>query len=114
MSGRQGNKTRLRRWWILLVLGAGLMGLLSLVGVVACLFAGEWAGVGMNAAWVVASYWFAVGAWLRTPWGRPEGSSPPPPPELTYGRARAYTTLAVACVTACAIALAAQVIAGRW
>lgn len=94
---------------------ASLSGLVSLLGVVACLFAGQWAEVGMNAAWVVASYWFAAGAWLRTPWGhRPEAIPPPPPPELSDTRARAYTTLAVVCVTACAMALAVQAIAGRW
>jgi len=64
---------------------------------------------------MVGTYWFAVGAWLRTPWGHVADKIPPPgPPALSDGRAHAYVAMGALCVIACLIAFGAQAIAGGW
>lgn len=94
---------------------AGLLAVLNGVGVVILLMRREWLGAAMGLFAVVGLYWFAVGAWLRTPWGHVADRTPPPgPPSLTAARARAYVAIGGVCVIACLIALSAQVIAGIW
>jgi hypothetical protein len=88
---------------------------LNIVGVALLLFWGEWFEAMVGALTVVGLYWFAAGAWLRTPWGRVSERTPPPgPPVLTDGRANTYVAVGGICVIACLIALALQALAGGW
>lgn len=89
--------------------------MVDLVGGLLLLTAGEWFGATVGLLTVVGFYWFAAGAWLRTPWGhRSERTPPPAPPLLSEGRAHAYVAVSGMCVIACLIALALQAIAGGW
>jgi len=57
----------------------------------------------------LGSYWFAAGAWLRTPWGRIEARTPPPsPPAMSDRHAHLYIAAGLTCVIACVVALAIQ------
>jgi hypothetical protein len=62
-----------------------------------------------------AGYWFAAGAWLRTPWGHRQPVDPlPPPPVLTEGHLRRYVLAAGLVAVALVLALALQALTGEW
>jgi hypothetical protein len=94
---------------------AALLGVLGVVDAVRLLVAGEWFEAVVGVLTVVGMYWFAAGAWYRTPWGHSAERIPPPePPTLTADRARTYIALGATCVAACLIALATQALMGSW
>ncbi|MEO7556821.1 MAG: hypothetical protein ABIV94_09515 [Acidimicrobiales bacterium] len=85
-----------------LVVGSVIMGLV----VVAFR---QWSSAADLAVVALGAYWFAAGAWLRTPWGNVATRTPPPgPPELSDRHAALYAITALACVITCAVALAGQ------
>ena len=110
MSSPAGALTRTpRRAWVLVTVVAGLFAIPSTVGVAVLLVHGRWMASLSGSLSVLAAYWFAMGAWRRTPWGLASAESAPPgPPVLSVRVARAYTVLATACVGALAVAVAVQ------
>lgn len=114
-DGRETIERPLREGWVIVTALSGVLGVLNAVAVVFLLIAGEWFGAALGVLTIVGLYWFAAGAWLRTPWGHHSERTPPPaPPSLSEGRARVYVAVGELCVIACLIALALQAIAGDW
>lgn len=104
-----------RRGWVIVAALAIVLGVLQVIGVVVLLIWGEWFPAVMGVLTLAGLYWFAAGAWLRTPWGRIADRTPPPgPPELSERAANRYVVVGGMCVIACLIALALQAIAGDW
>ena len=98
--------------WLAVVVLAGFVGVAALLGTVLMLVGSRWSDAGTGVLVALASYWFAAGAWLRTPWGRVETRNPPPaPPELTARHAELYVVAGVLCVVACVVALGLQALA---
>jgi len=74
----------------------------------------EWFAAATVPLVVLAEYWLAAGAWLRTERGQQDlGDPPPQPPALSAARARVFVALAAVCALACAVALGGQWIATR-
>jgi hypothetical protein len=110
MTPRSVPRTRRpRRASAVVTAGAAVMAAANTLGVVVLLAGARWAEAGLGAVAVLAWYWFALGAWRRTPWGlaSPE-NAPPGPPALSSGQARAYAVTGAACVGALAVAVALQ------
>jgi arginine exporter protein ArgO len=98
--------------WIALTVLAAALGIANGVGAVAALFDARWLEAIVGAGGVLALYWFAAGAWLRTPWADVSASTPPPdPPPLSSTRARLYIVIAAGSALAAALALAVQALA---
>ena len=107
-----------RRWdgraWAVVTVLAGLTLSLNAVSFIVLALTGRWGLALLSVGWIVASYWFALGAWLRTPWGTVENrTAPPDPPPLSDRAARSYIALAGLCLVAVTVALAVQVVIAR-
>ena len=95
---------------------AAVMAVLAVLNTVACLislFGGNPLALLRGAAFLLFSYWIAVGAWRRTSWGRVVVDTQAIGPPIDSGHAAAMTLLAVACAIALLVALAVQVALGR-
>jgi hypothetical protein len=99
-------------WW--LIVAAVFAGLLALdaAGFVYIVVRGPRERLVLAPFTALAAYWFMMGAWRRTSWGRPEpgGAGPPGPPGLSPQRARALILLAVACAAAVVTAFIVQIV----
>jgi hypothetical protein len=113
-DGMAGSESQARGW----VAGAAIAvawALLSLVGAVSLALSARWFDAALAIGSARAGYWFAAGAWLRTPWGHLEASDPlPVPPVLTGARARLYVLAVGLVAIALMLALALQALDGRW
>lgn len=99
----------LRPAWVVLAVIAGFVTVLSWIGVFALVLNAQWWAALLGALASVGTYWFAVGAWRRTPWGYASPQeAPPDPPQLSERRALAYVYIGLSCVAAAAIALVLQ------
>ena len=88
---------------------AGLLAAANAFGVVVLLVDARWMEAALGVLSVVTAYWFAMGAWRRTPWGRVSAdNAPSAPPVLSPRRARVYVLTGAACVGALALALGLQ------
>lgn len=98
-----------RRAWLILATFAALWGIANAVGVIALLVNARVVESILGMLSVLAAYWFAIGAWRRTPWGLGSlENAPPDPPTLSHRRAVIYRALAAGCVVAAGTALALQ------
>ena len=98
-----------RTGWIALTVVAAVLGIANGVGVVVAMFHARWLEALLGAGSVLALYWFAAGAWLRTPWGDVSTrTAPPGPPPLSAARARSFILIAGGAALAAALALAWQ------
>ncbi|MEO5679972.1 MAG: hypothetical protein ABIS47_09920 [Acidimicrobiales bacterium] len=92
----------------------GLVAVLGLVGSGAeagvAIFGGDlWLGV-RAAAGVLGGWWFVVGAWRRTSWGRPATASRPEAPVLSARAAGRLIALAALCLASVGVALFLQLV----
>lgn len=95
--------------WVVVTLVFSVVGVGTAVGSVLLLVNGAWIGAVFGLLQVVACYWLAIGAWLRTPWADLDRrEQPPDPPSLSDSRARLYVLLAALSIVAATIALAFQ------
>src|SRR5689334_21417278 len=105
----------LRRSWVLLAAPMAVLLAADSLAVVILFATAHWVAAAQASAGAVVAYWFAVGAWLRTPWSVIHSRvAPPGAPELTSMRSRHYIALALVCVIACVVALGMQAIDGGW
>lgn len=81
MSPTPGELTRTpRRAWVVLAAVTGLLGAANALGVGVLLFNGRWMESLLGLLSVLTAYWFAMGAWRRTPWGLASVENAPPDP----------------------------------
>jgi len=106
---------RARRSWAIAAVVAAVWGVLAAVGAVARAAAGDRFEAVLALGYARASYWFAAGAWRRTPWGHVEGEDPlPGPPPLTAARVTRYALVALVASVAIVVAFTVQMIDGHW
>ncbi len=104
-----------KRTWIVLAVVAAVSGVLSVISAAVLLWRARWFEAAFGLGLDRASYWFTVGAWLRTPWAELEAVDPiPGPPPLEDARPRRYLVAACLAGVALALALATQAIYGQW
>lgn len=98
-------------WWLCVAVLFGLLFALNVLAVFVLVLRGPRINLLVAPVSLVFTYWFAMGAWLRTTWGRPrlERTVPPGPPVLSSRRAGLLLAIAAGCIVAAAIALAVQI-----
>lgn len=98
-----------RRSWLAFTMIAALVAVMNALGVVVLLINARWIDSLLGALSVVTAYWFAMGAWRRTPWGLATIENAPPMPALLSDRhARAYVFAALGCAGLALVALGLQ------
>lgn len=97
-------------WCLLLTVVFGALIALNVLAVVVIAIRGPRVRLWVAPVAFLIDYWFMMGAWLRTSWGRPapDGPLPPGPPQMSARNAMILIALAGACVLAAGIALAIQ------
>ncbi len=108
MTGRR----RLRdSWWLLVAIVFAILFVGNVIAIVVIAIRGPRSNLLSAPISLLTTYWFAVGAWLRTTWGQPalDVAAPPGPPSLPTTRATALILIAASCAVAVGVALAVQV-----
>ncbi len=89
-----------------------LCALVSGVGTVASLLHRQWWDALLALISAQAWYWFALGGWLRTPWGQPHLAEYAPPvsnePAMSARRSQFQIAAAAVCAAALVVAFAYQ------
>jgi hypothetical protein len=104
-----------RKAWIVWAVAWAFLAMLDGVVVVGLLLRTRWWDAFLAALGAQTAYWFALGGWLRTPWGQPhldEYATPNPTP-ISDRVARAYIAAAIACAAAVTSALGYQWLSTR-
>jgi hypothetical protein len=69
-------------------------GVISVASALVLLVSAKWFEATGALVLARATYWFAIGSWLRTPWGESTDAGPlPGPPPLDGSRLRRYLVL---------------------
>ena len=98
-----------------MVVVAAVLGVMNLVAVPVLVWRGRLLEAVLAAGWARASYWFAAGAFRRTPWGAAVDVDPlPGPPPLSDRQVRHDAVAAGLAAIAVVLALAFQAIDGEW
>lgn len=88
---------------------AALWGLANTLGSLVLAINGLFVESAFGLLSILAAYWFAMGAWRRTPWGLASAEDAAVgPPQLSHRRARVYVALAIGCVLAAGVAVSLQ------